>query len=360
MKYLKKFKALLGKEITSIDIGSCNIKIIQGITSNNEIIISKAYTISTPTSSYKDGQIYDVEKIAEVIKEEMEHRNFKLNRSTVCSVESASTIYREVLIPYAKESEMIEAVEFEMEQYLPIDIDKYVIQYKLVESYDSQDGKKARVLVVALPIEISKTYFELLSLLKCKPTALDIHSNSINKLLNFSEIKEVKNSTIAAVDLGYEHINIIILQNGVFKFSRLLNNGSKNIDMNIANALNLYLKEAEGKKYELDSLVDIVAESTEEYYLQDNTRMAVNNWIEAIQRIFRYYISRASTNKIDGIYLYGGGSKLPGIAEIFSDFFELETVVLNHIPNVTIKNSGDYKEDDFVYYINALGAMVGK
>ena len=46
---------------------------------------------------------------------------------------------------------------FEVEQYLPIEMDKYILQYKIIDEFE-EEGVKKLLSGGGLPMEISKNY----------------------------------------------------------------------------------------------------------------------------------------------------------------------------------------------------------
>src|SRR5690606_18969774 len=113
---------------------------------------------------------------------------------------------------------------------------------------------------------------------------------------------QYQDQTIAVIDLGYDNINVNIISNNISKFNRLLTVGGKEIDLNIANNFNFSLEEAEKVKLEQSTFEE---ESASPLYfsIEELINGCVYNWLEEIQRIFKFYTSRSPENRIDRIYL---------------------------------------------------------
>ncbi|HAS73248.1 MAG TPA: pilus assembly protein PilM, partial [Clostridiales bacterium UBA8960] len=78
--------------------------------------------------------------------------------------------------------------------------------------------------------------------------------------------------------------------------------------------------------------------------------------IEEIDKVFKYYTSRNAENKIDGVYIYGGGSQFTDLVELFNDRLEIPTKILSKIENVDFTMK--MVPDKLTGYINALGALI--
>jgi len=85
-------------------------------------------------------------------------------------------------------------------------------------------------------------------------------------------------------------------------------------------------------------------------------RSQVDIWLSEIQKIFQYYISRTTGNRIEAIFLYGGSSKLRGLSNYFQHVLNLPTMNVDEV-NI-IKPTKNVKNFNPRYYINALGGLI--
>ena len=77
----------------SIDIGSKNIKLIEGSSDKKNINIIKAVSVDTPTSSMSEGNIIDYENIRNIIKQTIAKNGIK-TKNVVFSINTTSLITR--------------------------------------------------------------------------------------------------------------------------------------------------------------------------------------------------------------------------------------------------------------------------
>ncbi|WP_187296301.1 type IV pilus assembly protein PilM [Tepidibacter mesophilus] len=352
---------MFNNKVLSIDIGSKNIKIVVGKQSKNTVLVEKAVMIETPPNSYKDGNILNIEKLKSVITEYIQSQNIK-TKKTIFTVQSTLIINREITLPVAKkEEEMDTMVRFEIEQYLPIMFDEYVIEYKILETFIEEGIKKGRIIVAALPKTIAEDCLKFIKELNLTPVALDMNSNAISKLCESEVIINDENSsldkTVAVIDIGHNHINLNMISNGIVEFSRIIPVGSNEIDINIANMLNLSLEEAEKRKIENSNLNNNNSLISLEM-LNDVVKDSVNNWIQEIRRLFRYYENTKRDNRIEEIYLYGGGSQTKGLEDYFKKELNIEVAKIEKMSNIKLgKEEQDIKLSQ---YLNCIGSIIRK
>lgn len=352
---------MFNNKVLSIDIGSKNIKIVLAKQNKNNVLVEKATLIQTPHNSYKDGNILNMESLKSVINKYIKNENIKAKK-TICTVQSTSIINREIVLPIAKkEEEMNTMVRFEIEQYLPIMFDDYVIEYKILEIFSEENIKKGRITVAALPKTIAEDYLKLVKELNLIPVALDMNSNAVSKLYESKVTINNENSsfdkTVAVIDIGHNHINLNMISNGVLEFSRVIPVGSSEIDTTIANMSNVSLEEAEKRKIENSNLNNINNLISLEM-LNDVVKDSVNTWMQEIRRLFRYYKNIKRENKIEEIYLYGGGADIKGLEDYLEKELDIPVVKIEKIS--TIKLGKEVQDIKLNQYLNCTGSIIRK
>lgn len=356
---MKKWNWLWSNQALSIDIGSYCTKFVVGKQKQGKVIIEQAFSVPTPLESYKDGKISNVQSLFKNLSQALQNQKVKV-KSVMCTIESTAIIYRELFLPISKPKVLNQMLKIEVQQNLPIELEQYIIQGRILEKIQEESTFKYRVLVAAVPKNIVKSYIQLLELLSLKPIAIDLHSNGISKLVkNSNTINDqvmIQNKTIAIIDIGYSMMNVVILENGIFRFNRLLPIGSQEIDMNIANSFNLTLEEAEKKKMDLQQYKEKEKMPNSLDWLQKSMEITLEYWAKEIEKVFRYYTSRSFTHVIDAIYLHGGSASMETVLSYFQVFFNLPVERMQKMDCIQWGNSSQ----ELYQYINAVATLLRK
>lgn len=310
---------MFGKKILSLDIGNKNIKILQSNITNKSFTLENAITIDTPKNSIDDGNIMNSEYLSSYIKENLHKEGIKAKYGII-TLDYSNIISREIILPFAKKDELEEMVKYEIEQFLPITMSDYVLDYRKREVFEDKDNtKKIRLLVVAIPKKTVKGYMDLLKTLDLQPLALDLNSNAISKLiskgikLNGKYID--KKDTISLLDIGYKNTNINLISNGMNMFNRIITTGTSDLS-------------------------------------EDN----VSGYLRSIEKIFTYYKNLNRENKIEKIYLYGGGAGLKDIDKQIETYFNIPVEKLKNIS--PLKTSKAMKDTNEINYFNNIGSII--
>lgn len=345
---------LLSKNIVSIDIGSYEIKIVEGKKVNNSIKIKKNFSLKTPEGSYDDGHIKDDRALYEVLRNGLKENKVS-TKTAFLSIKSTDIITREIPFPAVSIKDIDGMLQYQLEEYLPMDISRYVIQYKIIGSYFVENQEKLKVLVVAAPKEIVEKHYFLLNELDLKPEVLDYQSNSISKLMDFAEIINenllVYDKTVAFVDLGHSNTNVLVVKNGKLQTSRPFKLSGKGLHNDIQNILSIQKNDVEEKLRSIGDIFITKEDYSDSSRLENIIRRSLDNIIMEIDNIIKYYISKEIENEINLIVLTGGLSNFQGVDKLFEDYYNIETVVLKDVNRVNIQNSTNK-------YISCIGALL--
>lgn len=331
---------LFNKNIVSIDIGSYETKIIEARKNNNIIQVNKAFSILTPEGSYKDGHIKNHKLLREVISDELK-KNKVISKTAYVTVKSTDIITREIPFPLVEPKEIDGMLKYQLSEYLPMDISRYVVQHKIKGKFFDDEKERLNVLIVAIPKDIVEKHYFLLSELSLKPEILDYQSNSVSKLIWFTDTINgdifASDKTIATIDLGYSSTNISIIENGKLQTSRAVEIGGETLDENILNLFDFTKEELSEKKFGIEDVSVISGEYSDYNRLINVTQNTMENIIEKLENIIKYYISKEIENEVNMILLCGGLSQLHGVDKLFSNYFNIDTVVLSDLNKVSIQ-----------------------
>lgn len=345
---------LFNKNILSIDIGSYEIKIIEAKKNNNIIQVNKTFSILTPEGCYEDGHIKNEKVLMEAIRDEIK-KNKVSSKIAYLTIKSTAIITRDIPFPLVEPKEIDSMLKFQLSEYLPMDISRYVIQHKIIGKAFDGEKERLNVLIVAVPKDIVEKHYFLLSELKLKPETLDYQSNSISKLIWFIDSINndlfISDKAIAAIDLGYSSTNISIIKNGKLQTSRAVEIGGEDLDDNILSLFEYDKKELLEKKSNIND-ISIISDNYSDYNrLVNVTKNTVESIIDKLESIIKYYISKEIGNEINMILLYGGLSQIKGVDMLFSNYFNIDAVIINDLDKVNIQANPNK-------YLNCISAVL--
>lgn len=335
---------LFNKKTTiSMEFCSDQVKVVVGRYQKKNIIIDKCFSIPIPEDLYEDGIIKDTNKYLYELERGLSEN--KVSRGDVYGViNSSNIIIREISIPKVGANQIGAILNYQLDEYLPVDPQAYVVQYLPLDTVEENGVEKQNLMLIGVPKSIIEPHFNLLQNLGLKPLVLDYAGNAITKLIRFNDsINGVydKNITIACVDLEHESTTLNIIEKGMMSISRVVKEEIRPI------------------VYEDAALTSDEASwpvEGNEPFEQDNSAVSglkrnLGVILDGIDIVFRYYSSRETENDIDLILLHGYYSNIDGIENLIGNFFEIPCVKLNVLDKV--KFYGDLAD-----YANAIGGLI--
>lgn len=356
------------KPCIALDIGNKNTKMVCGMVEKKSIHIHEYGISNTPENSIKDGRIINSAAIADTVKEFIKKHKIKAGK-IIINITGTGVITRDIQLPRSTDEEIGKMLEYDVQQYFPVDLENYVLDFKVQEEISNPDGVFNRIFLAAVPIKQADEYMKIPGLLNMEMEAIDLPANSVSKFLSF--IGVVKSGTeglkaykeYAVLDIGCETTGVYIFYEDKLRFNRILLTGSGNMDSLITNHYNIGTVQAEETKIltaKIFSEEEEAGETRESIQLCNVIRPAVNSLIMDINRFFDFYNSRSTGNRIQTIYLCGGGSKLEGLDAYISSYFNIPVTYVaasDSIRYMGTKKQEEFK-NDFAYLINAIGAVV--
>ena len=353
------------RKVIAIDIGNKTTKIVYGAKTKKNIVLSEYTIIDTPINCIKDGTIVNVESLALSISTTLKALRIRPGE-LVLNITGTGVITREIQIPISTDEEISQMLEFEAQQYFPVDLQNYTLDFKVLENFSVGEIFQSKLLLVAAPNKQIEEYIKLSKLLRLQLLAIDIPANCMLKLIRLNH--QMENGEYAVINIGLETTEVCIFNKDCLKFSRILLNGSADIDRLVANSFDVHLLKAEELKINFDSSDNTTSHSefgldnaiSEHEALANIIESALNTIVADINRFIDFYNSRESSNHVSSLFICGGGSRLSGLREYFETYFSMPVNFLPIGNNVIYKGkkARNEFERDYPQIVNALGGLI--
>lgn len=365
-------RKLQGKELLSIDLGQHTSKLVLGKMNKSSVEIKSTYTFRTPVGCLENGRILDFGRLANRMKEFLKEEKLRA-KYALCTIENAEIITREIVLPTADETAMQEMLDFEVQQYIPVELSDYIVQSKIIESFVENEINKTRFLSTAVPKDLATSYLYLIQELGMNAAVLDIQSNSVDKLalaeLTAGDGLNFQNQSVAIVDFGYSHINVVLVEDGKYHFNRFFSEGAASIDRSLMSFFDYTAEEVEKRKL---INIDLTPASSinGDQEMRDNTvlnrreetmhatnmaKNVIDGWITELDRIFKFYTSHSKGNIVQKILIYGGTAQMEGFDAYLSEAFEMPVQRIQSLSSVRVQNN---TQTSIAPFVNAIGTLI--
>ena len=333
-------------KVLSIDITNESITIIELTASaKKQTNIHNVIIFETPEDSFEDGVIREPEKIAAAIKENLSARGIT-NKNAIFVLSSAKIVNREVVIPFVKENKIRGIINANSSEYFPVNIEDYVVSHTVLETVvDEENNKQIRVLAVAAPSHMVKSYYDLAEMAGLNVIDLDYIGNSMLQLI---KTQTNANATTMVIQLGSESTVLNIVQGDNLLLQRTVPYGTNSV-------VNVVMDEKGVDATTAMTLLQNDRLITVDFDDNEATgafRYLINN----IGRVMDFYASKNPDKPIEDVFLTGDGALIRGIDGLFKIQLNVSTRIMDSLYNIKFDPSIDLKVYNPVYLVTPIGA----
>lgn len=320
-------------EIIGVDIGRNSVKIVS-LSKNGDALVldtigeAKLSVVDIKTDEDRGKFLEDSEKVIKSLLDDLKIKP----KQVIAGLPENEIISRLVRLPPLKESEIMDALKFEAETFVPYPLDEVSIDYEVIEK---DDAGRLTIFVVAARNKLIQVYIKLFKSLGLELLALESSSVALRRVvkLNITTVERVM-----VVDLGEKFSSIFNINKGNVYFSRSIMVGGESITRSISLGLNLDMASADEYKKAYG-----IKESELEGKIREVVMPVFNNIAEEIRKAMALFMEDSGGRKVELMILTGGGANLPGLAEELTKFFGVEVQVSQPFSKVdTTKNQTQF------------------
>ena len=236
----------------------------------------------------------------------------------VIGVPTTRSYSRTFNMPSNVEKHLTEAVELEVDQYIPVPASTLYIDSEVIE----RNKKEITVLMSAVPRLIIDKCIAAAESADLIPVMVEPSISAVARLL--TAIEE-GNLPSVIVDIGPATTDIAVLDNGTIRVTGGLAIGGNTFTIDIAKRLEVTLENA----HQLKILNGLGAGPRQEK-IRGAVEQSLTQIIIESRKVMRYYNERISDDrKLEQLLVVGSGSNMPGIGEYFTNELIMPARVAN-------------------------------
>lgn len=295
------------KPIIGLDISQTGIKVMSIdrkkmlVTGYGSIDLDPAKVQESLDS--EDG--YLARNIAELISKNLV--GTLAGNHVVLGIPAGRTFTRTFTIPPSSEKNLKEAVELEVEQYIPIPVSALYVDYEVIE----RTPKQLVVLMCAVPRTIVDSCIAVAESAGLQVCMVESSVSAVARLL---EKTEEGHLPTVIVDIGPASTDIAILDRSI-RVAGSLSVGGNTFTLDIAKKLKIPLENAHQLK-----ILNGLSAGSRQQKIVSALSPSLERIVAETRKVIRYYDERiAEHSKLEQILIVGGGANVPGIGEYFTN-----------------------------------------
>jgi type IV pilus assembly protein PilM len=226
----------------------------------------------------------------------------------VVGVPTSKTFSRMFTVPAKTESTLSDAVEIEVEQYIPLPMNSLYVDFAVVE----RTKDELTVIMSAVPRTLVDSCLRAAKSADLTPIMVEPGINAVARVL---ETTEEGHLPTLIVDIGPAGTDIAVLDGGAIRISGGLGIGGNTFTLDIAKRLGVPLENAHQLK-----VLNGLSAGPRQAKLSAALRPSLQRIVVETRKVIRYYNERLGDNrKLEQVLVVGGGSNVPGIGDYFTN-----------------------------------------
>jgi len=296
------------KPIIGLDISQTGIKVM-AVDSKKWLVLGYGSVDLDPAKvqkSLESNDTYLADNISSLLSDKVIGQ--LPSDQAIVGIPTSRTFSRTFSVPSKAESTLSDAVEIEVDQYIPIPIGSLYVDYGVIE----RRKEELSVIMSAVPKTLVDSCLAATRAAGLQPIMVE---PSINAVARVIESTEEGHLPTLIVDIGPASTDIAVLDGGAIRISGGLGIGGNTFTLDIAKKLGVALENAHQLK-----VLNGLSAGPRRAKITAALQPSLQRIATEIRKVIRYYNERISDDrKLEQMIIVGGGSNVPGIGDYFTN-----------------------------------------
>jgi type IV pilus assembly protein PilM len=316
------------KPVLGLDISSTSVKLL-GLSKQGDRYRVESYAVrALPPNAVVEKNINDVEAVAEVIKQVVNHSKSKVELAAV-AVAGSAVITKMVEMPAGLSDDAMETqISLEADQYIPYPLEEVAIDFE-VQGESEENPEQVDVLLAACRRENVDLRVSVLELAELTPKVVDVEAYTMERAFSLisEQLEDQDDQVVAVIDIGATMTTLSVLVDGRTVYTREQLFGGKQLTEEVQRRYGLSQEEAGLAKKQGGLPDDYESEVLEPF------KDAV---VQQVTRSLQFFFSSSQYNDVDHIILAGGVAAMDGLASLIEEKLGTQASVANPFANMSV------------------------
>jgi len=211
-----------GQATLGLDIGSETTAMVELRGGRGGIeVASRPMVMPTPPDTIQNSVIVEPEGVGSAIKEWLREYGIKTKRVVTSVGGQSSLVVRITEVPKMTDSELKEAMQWDVERHIPFPATDIIVDYRPIERPDADpQSPNMEVLLAVAQEDMINAHVEALRAAGLQPIAIDVEPLAASRALVNIAAHQAAGQTIAIIHIGANTTDITIVRDLLLSFVR--------------------------------------------------------------------------------------------------------------------------------------------
>lgn len=327
-------------KVVGLDIGTHAVRAAEVSFGRGLPTLQRFGQVALPYGAVVGGEVIDPPAVAAALRRLWKDAGFT-SKKVVVGVANQRVVARTAELPSMPDSEMRTALQYQVQELIPIPLADAVLDYQVIERTTDGEGKeRLRLLVVAAHRDMLRSLLASLDGAGLSAKRIDLIPFALVRSIHVDsfDLGDEDGSPIAEaiVGVGAGVTNIVVHEHGIPRFVRTLNTGGNSVVDQLAGELGVDLDTAEDLKRRANPMSSHPAEARAGQVVAGS----LTPLLEEIRGSLDFHLAQSDSAPISRVVLTGGGSRMPNLATRLEALIGVPVVAGEPLRNVEVGNTG--------------------
>ena len=298
-----------------LDIGSEAVRAAVVESGKSTPVLRRFAETPLPPGVVSGGDIMDAGAVSEVVAA-LWKRHRLPRKNVIIGIANQRVIVRQVDVAHLEESELVDALPYQVQDAIPIPIEDAVLDYVPLEEFTTPEGElMLSILVIAAQREMVDGLVEIAVGAGLDVASIDLQAFGLVRAAFGTDLLLGGTGPQALLDIGGSMSQIVVVREGITRFVRILPLGGDQFTEALSSGLAMSREDAE----EFKRRVGVVPEGFPEGEDEESTGRRIltrsaDSLIDEIRGSVNYYLTQAGESALERLVVSGNGARLPHLA----------------------------------------------
>ncbi len=319
--------------LVGIDLSASSVKVVELAKGQRTPMRLERYAIEPiERGAIVDGTIEKAEAVAEALTRALRKCNSRA-REAALALPAGSVITKKILVPAGLREEDYEVqVEAEASQYIPFPIEEVNLDFQLLGPAKGSEDE-IEMLLAASRKEKVDDRVAVAEMAGLHPIVMDVETYALRSAVDHVTRFLPNNGQgqiIAVFSIGQTTTSLAVVLNEQTVFEREQTFGGQQLTQDLVRLYGLTPEEAELKKRTGD---------LPDNYQRDLLQPFIEQGATDIARALQFFFTSTPYTRVDQIYLAGGSSVVPGLADAVMQRTQVPTEILSPFQGMEVSDA---------------------
>ncbi len=261
------------------------------------------------------GDVSDAGAVGEAIAA-LWKRHRLPRKNVIIGIANQRVIVRQGDVAHLEESELVDALPYQVQDAIPIPVEDAVLDYVPLEEFTTPEGDlMLSILVIAAQREMVEGLVEMVAGAGLDVASIDLQAFGLVRAAFGTDLLLGGTGPQALLDIGGSMSQIVVVREGITRFVRILPLGGDQFTEALSSGLAMSREDAE----EFKRRVGVAPEGFPEGEDEESTGRRIltrsaDSLIDEIRGSVNYYLTQAGEPALERLVVSGNGARLPHLA----------------------------------------------